>query len=176
MSLLRKQDSITSKVLRKRFLDCSGYAHFRNGRLHGFDTTKRGLLIGYDMMPLLGLDRMERRLKKRGTIERVRLVADRAATEWGAMKDGVPIISFAGWQGGLSDTKKRAQKSLAGFLTDQFEWGSKELLALYHLWMPPFRKNSCKTIIRPKLVKQALGIIRGLGYDVVRMRFERTTS
>ena len=145
-----------------------GFAYIRHDKVHGFDLTKRGLLIGYDMMPLLGLRRMERRLLKRGTIERVRLASDPKARKWGAVKNGQPLIAFASWQGGLSDSRRRAFQSLAGFVLDEVGDNAVARRLLYRLWWPTLYKRRA-----PKLERQARELICRLGYKVSRMKFER---
>lgn len=151
----------------KTAMKTTGYAYFRDGKIHGFDLTKRGLLIGYDMMPLIGLRCMERRLLKRGTIQQVRLVVDLDG-DWGATKDGVPVLKFASWQGGLSETKKRCLSSLAGFVLSELrDDATIHREPLYRLWMPTMYARRA-----PRKLREALAIISRLGYAVERMKFE----
>jgi len=50
------------------------YTWLKDGEPRGFAKTERDLLIGYDMMPLMGLDKMRDELNREGKIARGRLV------------------------------------------------------------------------------------------------------
>lgn len=144
-----------------------GYAYIRRGRIHGFDKTKRGLLIGYDMMPLIGLRQMERRLLKRGTIERVTLALGRCRW-WGAVLDGKPSIDFAAFGGSLYRTRGIAESVLAGYVMRN-DMPAEERIALYSLWMPSLRSR------RGLAAAQCRGreVIAASGHSLARMRFVR---
>lgn len=76
-----------------------GWCMLKNGKPHGTPcTTKRSLLIGYDMIPLLGLRKMERRLESKGiTAHRMRVVACPSSTVFCAAVGGVLDLKAAEW-------------------------------------------------------------------------------
>lgn len=63
---------------------------FKDGKPYGSPCeTKKSLLIGYDLMPLMGLRRMERRLATKGIVpHRCEVVSDPTSTLFAVARNG----------------------------------------------------------------------------------------
>ena len=69
------------------------YTWLKDGEPRGFAKTERDLLIGYDMIPLMGLDKMRDELNREGKIARGRLVeTDDGGAIMVAFRHGQPDI------------------------------------------------------------------------------------
>lgn len=89
-----------------------------NGKWGGLGRSMKDLLIGYDMIYLIGLQKMKRRLAERGTFHRVTVVASGNGDGFTLFDDRGPVLDFVTWQGGLSALQSAAARSAMIYLRD----------------------------------------------------------
>ena len=103
------------------------------------DVTKRGLLIGYDMMPLRGLRKAEKDLRTHPyDIRRVVLVYDEKRKLYGAAVDGQISLNLAGFSN-IGDSIERTKIRTAFAIEGKKKYGlspkeNKTLSSFYYLW------------------------------------------
>ncbi len=117
-----------------------GWIVTKNGKpINTPDVTKKGLLIGYDMMPLRGLRKAEKDLRTPPyNIHRVVLEYDEKSKLYGAAIDELISLKFAAFSN-LHDSIEGTKRGTA-FATSSY-WKSalskeeyKTLSSFYYLW------------------------------------------
>ena len=123
-----------------------GWIVTKNGRhLNTPDVTKRSMLIGYDMMPLRGLRKAEKSLRKYPyDIRRVVLVYDAKSRLYGASVNGRISLKLATFSN-IEDSIERTKKTTAFAISGKKEYNcsaeeNKTLSGFYFLCRD--RKNS----------------------------------
>jgi len=134
-------------------------AYRRDGKWQSIDRTLKSLLIGYDMMPLIGLPAMKERLQSKGEFVRVTIEpVSRGGDSFCLFRKNAPVLGFLEW-GGLPSKRESAARSACGFLRDTFKDDEETWKTLERCW---FSLNEYKP-------GSAAAALKKLGYTVRRI-------
>lgn len=148
-----------------------GWALWNGSECKGFDLTKKGLLIGYDMISLCGLPACERFLATQGWIpRRTRLVISQetSGAMYGPVVHGKPSTRMAAW-GALCNTAEGAFRSTAGYVySHEADFGvtSGEAKIAGSYWFSLHADAKRKPVSHARLRSECARILEKLGISI----------
>ena len=157
--------------------------------------TKRLLLIRYDLMPLMGLDRMERHLAKKGiTPGRCQVVSDPSSTLFAVAHDGaiqqdsVEWSTFCRYETKLSRIAQASFSSACGWVRHKVEPKKSDREAAPQIvklgryaWALPNKNDRWaptdkrRISTHRRLTSECAQILRSLGYSIVPVSVKEIT-
>lgn len=141
------------------------WTYWRNNELQAVDLTMRDLLIGYDLMPLIGLPAMKKRLEAKGQFRRMRVVPRRTGRYVALYRRGRIEAEFLSFDGVPPTEEGRAAVSACGYLPDDV--GGSEARRLFMWWDLPRERRS-----QLRRRREAQALLKGLGYTLERFDLE----
>ncbi|MEM9645417.1 MAG: hypothetical protein AAF989_10510 [Planctomycetota bacterium] len=167
---------------------CRGWCMWKDGKPYDSPCkTKRRLLIGYDLMPLMGLSRMERYLAKKGiTPHRCQVVSDPSSTLFavahgGAIqRESVEWSTFCQYETKQTRIAQSSFSSACGYVRHREEPKKSDREADPQIvklgryawvlssdadrWMPTDKR---RISTHRRLISDCAQILRSLGYSIV---------
>ena len=145
--------------------------------------TKKSLLIGYDLMPLMGLRRMERRLATKGIVpHRCEVVSDPTSTLFAVARNGkierdsVAWSTFCDYETTLRQIAGASFSSACGWIGCRHEEYENPLKAYWYTlsskadrWLPTDLR---RTRTYQRLIVDCVETIRSMGYSLVPVSIE----
>jgi hypothetical protein len=151
----------------------TGWVSVKNHELKDFmmASTKRSMLIGYDLISLIGLDECEKRLNSKGIFIReatAKIVDEQHKTCYGTTYQGVLNAEMLDYSTNNA-TYINSLITLAGYLYNYIPMTSKENEALHWFWLGyrDLLRDGRRKTTAARLLEEVKRICRSFGAEVV---------